>query len=281
MSSVIKYNPEENFRRLKRQKKIKFVVVEGSDDLPAFESVLVGMTQNDVDFDIFYSGGKGPIKRFLRENVVSNSMFIVDKDFDEIDSSLGQIVCLDRYSIENFFICEEVICSALQHVLKCRYKDARDKFSLDKFSEHVANSTEYLVKVLFYYQREIVPTMNGQEKVRWSERFLCRNASWKLCDNQIQTLIAELLPPEANKEKVEKYFEDFFSSSGSAIKDFPGKMLKLSLQRYIRDQLLTLSPNLRGKFNNVDSMSDSLSTTMHRSSDLRRVLTPVVDFLKT
>ncbi|MDO6560596.1 DUF4435 domain-containing protein [Paraglaciecola chathamensis] len=280
MSSVIKYNPDENFRRLKRQKTLKFVIVEGQDDLPVYESVLSEMTQRDIDFDIFYSGGKRPIEKFLDNNTVTNSMFIVDKDFDDIDPSKGNIISLDRYSIENFFICEEVICSALQHVLKCKYEDARDRFSLQEFAEHVAEGTEYLVKVLFYYQRKVVPDMIGEEKVSWSDRFLCSGASWKLCENQIQGLINELLPSNTNEDDIESYFNEYFTSSGSAVKDFPGKMLKASLQRYIREQLIAISPKLNGKFNHINYMSDSLSSIMHRSSELRNILSPVVDFLE-
>ena len=41
MSSIPIYTPSENITRVEMEHAIKFVVVEGSDDVPTYESVLI------------------------------------------------------------------------------------------------------------------------------------------------------------------------------------------------------------------------------------------------
>lgn len=104
MSGMPRYNCDENFRRIKRQKTLKFVVVEGVDDVPIYESVLSYLSKDGVEYDVIHSEGKKNIKKFHDENPsLKNCIYIADKDFDDTRLPMDNVVFLNRYSIENYF----------------------------------------------------------------------------------------------------------------------------------------------------------------------------------
>jgi hypothetical protein len=278
VTTVRAFSAEENMRRLKMQKRLTFVVVEGSDDVPLYESCLM-MELKNVDFDVIYSGGKKPIQDFLAEHKSNNAMFIVDKDFDDFSTLDARVVALDRYSIENYFICEEVISHSIKFAISCRLQDATEAFDLTEFVEKVTRSIEMLIKVLFYYQRHAVHQLDGKEKQSWSDVFLCENNSWELSSDQILALISRLAPTPKDIADAEEYFAENFRHPGILINAFPGKMLKTSLQRYIRQQVMQIKPGAKGKYNNVEDTRALLSSVLHHSSSLKNVLRSVVDFL--
>jgi hypothetical protein len=279
MASIRTYTPEENMRRVRRQRNLNFVVVEGCDDIPIYESCLMSLVSDVADFDVVSSGGKVTTREFLVNHSTDNSIFIIDKDFNDIGLEDDRIVSLDRYSIENFFICEEVISCSLQFILKCKLTDVRTIFSLDEFIAEIIDATTELMKVLFYYQSHVVSRLQGENKISWSDQFLCMGNEWKLCRTKISALIAQLLPHGEGMVEVELYHQTHFHSSGSIERDFPGKMLRHSLQRYVRQKLIEIRPSLGGKFNNVEVMKESLAAVMYRSTEIKRVLAPVVDFI--
>lgn len=280
MTTVRTFSAEENMRRLKMQKKLTFVVVEGSDDVPLYESCLM-MELGEVDFDVIFSGGKKPIEEFLTSHSSNNAVFIVDKDFDDFSISDERVVSLDRYSIENYFICEEVISHSIKFAISCRLQDAAEAFDLTEFIEKTTRSIERLVKVLFYYQRHAVHKLEAHEKQAWSDTFLCENNSWELSGDQIALLINRLAPTRQDIVDAEEYFSKFFESPGVLIDAFPGKMLKTSLQRYIRQQVIRIKPGAKGKYNNVEDVRTLLSSVLHHSSSLKNVLKEVVRFLSS
>jgi hypothetical protein len=281
MADIPKYSSEENLRRIKMQKSLSFVIVEGGDDVPIYESCLSSMVPECERYDIVFAGGKVAIRRFLLQNKTANAIFVVDRDFNDIGLADGRIVSLDRYSIENYFICEEVISYSLQFVFGCKFKDALEAFSLDEFVVDVSEALELLIKTIFYYQRVIAPQHAGGERPAWSDYFLCENASWRLCRVKIQELIDILLPEQSLIILAEEYYEANFSLAGSVVENFPGKMLKHSLQRYIKQKIVELKPGAKGKFGDVETARVMLSASMHRSSNMARVLGPVVNFLKS
>lgn len=281
MPKIPTYNSEENLRRIKMQKKLSFVVVEGADDVPIYESCLSSMSPDCNQYDIVFAGGKTAIRKFLLSNTTDNAIFIIDRDFYDIGISDMRIVSLDRYSIENYFICEEVISRSLQFILGCKFQDALEAFNLDEFISEVSEALGLLIKVIFYYQREIAPHSTGEERPAWSDFFLCENASWRLCADRIQELIDVLLPTQELIRAAEEYYDANFSLTGSVIHNFPGKMLKHSLQRYIRHKISELRPSARGKFGDVETARVLLSSSMHRSTSMISVLQPVVSFIRS
>lgn len=281
MSSIPTYNIDENFRRISRQKGLAFIVVEGIDDVPIYESCLSYMLPDDAPYDVIHSGGKTAIRDFILNNKNTNTIFIIDRDFNDIGITDSRIVSLDRYSVENYFICEDVVSHSLQFALSCKFKDAVEFFNLDEYRDEIASSIETLIKVIFYYQRVVAPQSVGQERPKWSDAFLCENGSWHLCKNQIDKLIDELLPDPKLLDAAKTYYEQNFKLDGSIVDNFPGKILKHSLQRYIRHKVIQVKPNAKGKYNDVETTRALLSSVMHRSRPMSRVLTPVVAFIKT
>lgn len=279
MSSIPSYNIEENFRRISRQKRLSFVVVEGADDVPIYESCLASALPDTAQYDVIYSGGKTAIREYLVSKNSSNVVFIIDRDFDDLGVDDSRVVSLDRYSIENYFICEEVVGHSLQFALSCKLKDALEIFSLDEFKLSISRSLETLIKVIFYYQRVISPQRVGQVRPSWSDAFLCENGSWHLCSDQIQKLIDELLPEPELVGEAEEYYDQNFTLDGSVVENFPGKILKHSLQRYIRHKVIEIKPGAKGKYNDVETTRTLLSSVMHRSRPMARVLGPVVEFV--
>lgn len=279
MPSIPAYNIEENFRRINRQKRLSFIVVEGVDDVPIYESCLASALPDTTTYDVIYSGGKTAIRDYIASKTSANVLFVIDRDFDDIGVSDSRIVSLDRYSIENYFICEDVVGHSLQFALGCKLKDALEVFSLDEFRSSISRSLETLIKVLFYYQRVISPQKAGQERPSWSDAFLCENGSWRLCGEQIQKLIDDLLPDPALVREAERYYDQNFTLDGSVVENFPGKILKHSLQRYIRHKVIEIKPGAKGKYNDVETTRALLSSVMHRSRPMARVLGPVVDFV--
>lgn len=281
MPSIPTYNIEENFRRISRQKRLSFVVVEGIDDVPIYESCLASALPDTAQYDVMYSGGKTAIRDYLLSKKSLNAVFIIDRDFDDLGVTDPRVVSLERYSIENYFICEDVVGHSLQFALSCKLKDAQDIFSLDEFKSSISSSLETLIKVIFYYQRVISPQKTGQERPSWSDAFLCENGSWRLCGDQIQKLIDELLPDPASVSVAEKYYDQNFTLDGSIVENFPGKILKHSLQRYIRHKIMEIKPGAKGKYNDVETTRALLSSVMHRSRPMARVLGPVVEFINS
>src|SRR6185312_11356320 len=61
--------------------------------------------------DVFCVGGKGELKRRRREKSEKLRIFLFDKDFDDLIGSVTSgkdVVYLTRYSVENFFIHEDL-----------------------------------------------------------------------------------------------------------------------------------------------------------------------------
>lgn len=283
MSGIPTYDIEENLRRIDMQRSLKFIVVEGSDDVPIYENIVSSVTENEVDFEIIHSGGKPRIKRFLIENPnIKNCIFIIDRDFDVLDHECDKLVYLERYSIENFYFCEDVLKSVVAMSVKVKLDDVKDIFNMGEFIEH---STPILLKLfhaVYYYQKVEAERLNqeGIDAESWSDTFICKDDNWRVCSLKVQALISRLYPNGYDEVVAKKYYEKQYISSGNVISDFPGKMLKVALQRYLKDSVIKLNPKLGSKFSNTDVTCTLLTSNLHRSRNLKRNLNPVYEFLK-
>jgi 5S rRNA maturation endonuclease (ribonuclease M5) len=278
MPSIRSYSAEENLRRIRMQKKLNFVVVEGPDDIPIYESFLESLNVKN-NFEVIFSGGKTAIKDFIKNHKSKNSIFIVDRDFDKNEINDERVVYLNRYSIENYFICEEVISAALSLVFKCKKQDAKNIFSLDEYRKEISHSIETLTKSLYYYQNIIAPQKVDEEKIAWSDMFICENNSWKICKKKVIQLIKTLIPDDEDQDKAKSEFEKKYTANVDFLYIFPGKMLKTSLQRYIQLKIKEVKPSARSHFGDIEAMRIALASKMHYSTDLKTTLEPVNAFL--
>lgn len=280
MGSIRTYNGPENLRRIRMQKSTTFVVVEGSDDVPIYESCLSHMAQGCEKYDVVFAGGKIPIKDYITSNATINAIFIIDRDFHDIGIDDERIIALDRYSVENYLICSQVISHSLKFALNCKFQDAFTAFDIEEYVTSICKSTERLIKAIFYYQKVYSRQIEG-ERPAWSDTFLCQNNSWELCATKIENLIDLLLPSPQLVAEAEVYYDESFNLPGSAIENFPGKMLKHSLQRFIKQQVTSIRPGAKGKYHDVETTTELLSAVIHKSEHMNRVLAPVVEFIQS
>jgi hypothetical protein len=279
MGSIRTYSGEENLRRIRMQKSTTFIVVEGSDDVPIYESCISHMAHDCSKYDIIFAEGKKPIRDYIVERKSQNALFIIDRDFQDIGVDDPRLISLDRYSIENYFICSQIISHSLKFALSCKFEDAFNAFNIEDFVRNIAASTEPLIKAIYYYQKIHAKTIEG-ERPAWSDTFLCQNNSWLLCDTKINNLINLLLPSQEAKDAAEAYYQEHFNLPGTAIENFPGKMLKTSLQRYIKQQVLTIRPSARGKYHDIETTRELLSAVIHKSDHIVRILAPAIEFIR-
>lgn len=279
MSSFPKYTAEENITRVQMEKGVKFVVVEGLDDLPIYESTIRSMLpEGDLEmWDIVHVGGKNNIRQLIEDCSHGNFICIADKDFDErIESS--SVINLSRYSIENFLICEEAISAALSIALRVKYQDVISNFNLNKFHQEVEQNASHLIKALFYYHRVIVKGDNPP-RVSWSDtNILIHPPRWGICDAQVQQIISKLIPERVTIEEIEKYFEEHFVPSEKLAYDFPGKMIRVLLQRHV-DAYYKTHKRKGSPFSSIDSFTVCVSAVLNKSNNFTRQIEPILRFL--
>jgi len=282
MSSIPAYDIEENLRRIDMQRSLKFVVVEGIDDVPIYENIILSLNKSGCDFDVIHSGGKPRIDVFLRDNPdVSNCFFIVDRDFDRLDSYQNNVVCLERYSIENFYFCEDVIKAVIAMSLRLKLSDAAQIIDIGKFIEINSPKMVKLFYAIFYYQKVEVERLSALniETNSWSDAFICKNNSWEICQEKVTTLIENLYPDGYDEDSAIEYYKSNYTSSGCVLSDFPGKMLKVALQRYIKDSVIKINKKYGSKFSNTDVTFTIFMSNLNLSKSLVRNLQPVSSFL--
>jgi len=284
MSGMPKYNFEENFRRIKRQKKLKFVVVEGVDDVPIYESILSYFIQDEIDYDIIHSEGKKNIKTFHQENPnLENCFYIVDKDFDDTRLPMNNVVFLNRYSIENFFFCDDVIRSVVAVSFRVKERDALGLLNLDEFFEHVNPILKDLFYKIFYYQTVRAEQINidGEETNSWSSTFISDDRMWTLSEEKINTLELKLYPQGVDINIINEHLAQCEVQFQGFENSFPCKMLKVSLQRYLRDKAISINKKFSGKFNDTETTSTLIMSHLYKSKALKENIEPAIVFLQS
>lgn len=282
MEGIPKYTAEENIIRIMMEKSVNFVVVEGVNDTPIYESVIETiLPDDDIGFwDVVHLGGKNNIKELINECVNENFICVTDKDFDLTIHS-DKVVNLTRYSIENFFICEDAISTSLAIALKAKKRDIVELFNLDGFFDEVDSAARRLLYALFFYQRKISPDPS-KVRVAWGNSSIHKNPpEWGLCENRINQLIQSLLPNGVSELDAKAYFEDNFQSSGVTAYDLPGKMLRVLLQIYISKFYKVYKKKGGIQFNTVDSCMESIVACLNHSKAFVEQIQPVLKFLRT
>lgn len=284
MAGIPTYDIEENLRRIDMQRSLKFIVVEGSDDVPIYENIISSSVNDSIDFEIIHSGGKPRIRSFLNESPdVTNCIFIIDRDFDFLECENTNLVFLERYSIENFYFCEDVLKAVVAMSIRVKLDVALDILDMADFNSY---STPILLKLfyaIYFYQKVEVDRLSnlGAEAQSWSDTFICKDDNWQICPDKVNALICKLYPNGYIERDAIEYYNEQYSSSGNVISDFPGKMLKVTLQRYIKNSVIKINPKLGSKFSNTDVTCTLLMSSLHRSKVLQENLAPVYSFLQS
>lgn len=275
MSAIPRYSIDENFKRIKLQKQTKFLVVEGIDDVPIYENIIDYLTQGEANYEIFHSGGKTKIKDFIQKNNNQNVSFIIDRDFNDFQSNDPRIHQLDRYSVENYFFCDEIAHHAIKISLRCKLDEVRENVSIEEFIKTNENKLIKLLEAIIFYQKELSPLING-ERPSWSNEFICQNTSWQICEDKINKVIDGLLPTQELKQEASKYFSENYKKE-EIIKIFPGKMLRESYHRFLKQKTIDIKPNSKGKFKDSETTLTLLTGIIYKSSSLSNLLRPLAN----
>ncbi|MDR8522653.1 DUF4435 domain-containing protein [Shewanella fidelis] len=275
---------QETLRSIKRRPDTKFVIVEGVDDVPAYCSIFqitVG-SASSKQWEVFKADGKISVIDFLKSYSGDNVRFIVDKDFDQNSSKDQRLMTLGRYSIENYFICQDVLSNSLAVPLKLNPEEVKVDLPISTFLEEVNVEGAKLLKACFYYHKVIAPTIEGS-KPSWSECDIHMKRtpeSWGLCKKSISDIIEKLLPPPINWSEVNSYFDKSFNYSGQVAYDLPGKMLKEPLRRFARTYYRSKKQKGGTQFNTMDSFTGVVVANLASSEPFRDKINPIISFLK-
>lgn len=279
MSSPLRYTGEENLLRVKMEKHTKFIVVEGIDDVPIYDQVISSTINNQTSstWMIVHAEGKTKIIDFLNDNSESNLFCILDKDFDFVDIADPRAIYLDRYSIENYFICDDTIRIVLAQILSCLPANLNTRFSLSQFKAEMESKLRELLKALFYYQK----FSTDDSKYSWSEHFLFKpNGSWEISSENTSELFEILFDDPPPYDEINNTYNEHFSNGDCITHEFPGKMLIIGLYRYVNSQTNNIKAKVFKKhYNNEHAFKTAMSLTLHRSVSLNQIIEPVIEFI--
>jgi hypothetical protein len=274
---TFKYSPEENRRRILMDKHTKYVVVEGEEDIPKYESFIRSLSVN-ANFVPLFIGGKEGIKSLISSNKNTNFMAIADRDFNEDTMPQdARLIIISRYSIENFIFCPNVLNPLIANLTHDSEINIANWFNLEDWKANLTEKLGFLLKALYYYQTTV--TTNRKS---WSTLEFLNNNCWSVSEVKTDGIIKNLYDnsvPEENIESVEKFGE---INNDVMIKYFPGKLLLLSLYRFIKAKFTEKfndSSKLTKRIGNQSSLVLSASAYLHRQNDLRDELSAVLEFV--
>lgn len=179
------------------------------------------------------------------------------------------------------FFCEDVIRSVVAVSFRVKEKDALGLLNLNEFFEHVNPILKKLFNMLFYYQtvRTLEINADGENSNSWSTTFICDDKRWTLCEEKINALELRLYPDEIDVHTINSHLTQCGVEYKGFEYSFPCKMLKVSLQRYLRDKAIAINKRFSGKFNDTETTSTLIMSHLYKSKALKDNIEPVVSFL--
>lgn len=193
--------------------------------------------------DVFCLGGKSEVTKRHRELAPEGKrrVFVLDKDFDDLTGEVyagAGIVYLGRYSIENYFIDEDLLIEFAVSMTKAlKRRDAQEAFGFVDFMSALISWYEGVCR-LFVVSRqfrlkgvsttkvrgnELCDPQTGERKAQWWDAFqrsfyerLRLEQAWVNEDGHLDRLLDEALTPKAGVEHI---------ADGSGMAHFAGKQI--------------------------------------------------------
>lgn len=261
------YTPEENLNRVLMDRHTKYIVVEGDDDVPKYESTIKHLGQGLMDFEPVFLGGKEKIKSLLERTTNNNFIAIVDKDFNEhVMPNDSRLIILSRYSIENFIFCLDVLAPLIANLTKESEALARSWFNITEWMDHLHEKLTYLLRALYFYQNNVLT-----DRKPWSKIDFYENNSWKVCSNKVSDILNDLYQNNVPIEQIEAQAKYENISKEELIKYFPGKLLIQSLYKYIKEKFVAKygsAKKLTSHINSHNSLTFSCTALLQRQANL-------------
>jgi len=189
--------------------------------------------------DVFCVGGKGELKKRRREKSEKMRIFLFDKDFDDLIGSVTSgkdVVYLTRYSVENFFIEEDLfVAYVLDQKKGLRRKDVVKRLAFGNRLAKFTSTYEWLCRYFVLSEKFRLgvagPKLDignfcdcdGAFNADWCGAYenemraqLAQKQAWLLEGDRLKSELASILEPT----------EDYSSiADGTPCCHFPGKHL--------------------------------------------------------
>ncbi|MGE4440074.1 MAG: DUF4435 domain-containing protein [Desulfomicrobium sp.] len=281
MKKILRYTEEENLTRIKMQKNTKFIIVEGADDVPIYETIFnshVIELSLDVDFEVVYGGGKSKITSFAQSYCKNNFRAILDLDFDHNEKiSDHRLRYLDAYSIENYYFSRIVLSYLLANILKLKMKDVLAHVDLTEWHSHVNDECFCCLKHLYFYQKNY-----NYDKSKWSNMYICKdNGCWEIDKTKINLILTKIIDETCvTDQEIDDFFNSTFPSYDKITKVFPGKMIFHSFYRYVKQYMeKNYSGIFSANFTNDKSFKNASTTYLKFNTECRKILHPIFNYL--
>jgi len=281
MKKLLKFTGEENLIRIKMQKNTKFIVVEGEDDIPIYETIFnshVIERNLDIDFEVVYCGGKSKIINFAKLYSKNNFMAILDLDFDFNNKIVDhRLKYLEAYSIENYFFNKIVLSYILANILKSNMKIVLSQINISDWHNHINDECIDCLKHIYFYQKSY-----NNDKSKWSKLFICGdNGCWEIDRTKIEKIVQMIkIETGVSDQEIDNFFTSTFPSYERITKVFPGKMLFTSFYRYVKQYMeKNYSGIFSANFTNDKSFKNSSITYLKFNVECRKILLPVFNYL--
>jgi len=178
--TVLAYTPDENINRIMMDRNTKYLVLEGVDDIPKYESA-IKQIDVELDFQPIALGCKNKVLSLLSQVRNTNFVAIVDLDFDQVQMPTdSRLLTLKRYSIENYLISSTIINSFVGSLTNVPKNEVPLWLTINEWVSHTHEKLKGLIKTLHYYQTQV-----NTDRLSWNSVDLTTNGGWYFCDQKI------------------------------------------------------------------------------------------------
>ncbi|MED4212668.1 DUF4435 domain-containing protein [Priestia megaterium] len=223
------------------------IFVEDTDRGNIYETIFQKLLDESINFDnIYLSGGKKGVKEYYElylKNPTVPSIFLVDLDYDDIHQHKKindvNFIYLDRYSIENYFIDENVAGNFLNPRLQIGFDRCLQKINLHNWLDSMSIAYKEIIVLFLTIQSLELGIVNTKLN---AQKFL-KNNSWEIDSAKVASYHEEA----SKKAQGKGLFKDFCTKLDyydkklmELYKDkfwtmIPGKQLLTLFWRYLVD----------------------------------------------
>lgn len=281
MANLPRYNPAENLRRILIDKNASYLLLEGEEDIPIYESIARSYLHTmkcTSDFIPIHGGGKEKVVEFAKNNSTTNFLAILDMDFDvtwEADDE--RIIVLGKYSIENYIYSPDTMIPFISNILSCGEREAAEWFAekFDLWKEHVFTGASSMLKSLYYYQQHI-----DTGRYKWADSFILEDIGWRIDTTRVDSIISDLYDGNIPITDINDNFFTDDLNKNNILNYFPGKILIPSLYRFIKEHVDILSGISLGSIvSNCRSFFKYATSFLLRDREMTTVLQPMFLFI--
>jgi hypothetical protein len=281
MKKILQYTGEENLLRIKMQRNTKFILVEGEDDIPTYETIFNShvIEQNlAVDYEIVYGGGKSKINSFAQSYGKNNFRAILDLDFDYHNKINDyRLKYLEAYSIENYYFNRIVLSYIIANIIKSSMRDVLPKLDITEWHTHINMECFDCLKHIYFYQKSY-----NEDKTKWSSLYICGDSGcWEIDKLKINRIVDKIKGETGvSDQEIDDFFNSTFPTYDKIAKVFPGKMLFTSFYRYVKQYMEKSYSGVFGaNFTNDKAFKNASTSYLKFNTECRRILLPVFNYL--